>query len=407
MTVFAVDDTRYFDDVFSVQSMNVFHQSDIDFERDGGLIDSIVFDADSHEGKVNNYPALRNDHARHRVKTSASEFVLLPADINDCADLVRNAKLDLLVYPELGADALTYFLAYARLAPVQALWLGDGDTTGIETMDYIITSSVDTTPWKYTEKVFKMSGLGTSFIDDYFELADGLRIAPRSALLERAKFAESLGLPRAAHLYIIACPLTYLHPKFDAAVSKILSQDKLGYAVVIDSSNRTVLQRLYVQRLVDGWGRSETMPATESSEKDEEFNIRKRVVFFASLDVAKNLLALASAHVVLDPFPASRLLSSFQAIAMGIPVITLKEPTARMSGRFTQALYSVMNYTQLVAPSVSEYTLLALSIAHNLKTRAEYVEGILKQRHLLFETETQTMRDWTRFVNHVAPVHKE
>jgi len=234
-------------------------------------------------------------------------------------------------------------------------------------------------------------------------LADGLRIAPRSALLERAKFAESLGLPRAAHLYVIATPLTYLHPRFDAAITKILAQDKLGYAVVIDATNRTVLQRLYVQRLVDGSSRSGAIPSSDSKDKEEEFNIRKRVVFFASLNVAKNLLALASAHVVLDPFPASRLLSSFQAIAMGIPVVTLKEPTLRMSGRFTQAMYAAMNYTQLVAPSVADYIVLALGIAHNPKTRAEYVEGILKQRHLLFDaSETQTTRDWTRFIKHVV-----
>jgi predicted O-linked N-acetylglucosamine transferase (SPINDLY family) len=158
--------------------MNIFHQSDVDFERDGGLIDSIVFDADSHEGKVNTYPALISDHARHRVKTAASEFVLLPTDMNGCADIVRAANLDLLVYPELGADSLTYFLAFSRLARVQALWLGDGDTTGIPTIDYIITSTVDTTPWKYSEKVFRMHGLGTTFIDDYFEVLLGNHHTP-------------------------------------------------------------------------------------------------------------------------------------------------------------------------------------------------------------------------------------
>ena len=32
---------------------------------------------------------------------------------------LRNARLDVLVYPEVGIDPVTYYLSFARLAPVQ------------------------------------------------------------------------------------------------------------------------------------------------------------------------------------------------------------------------------------------------------------------------------------------------
>ena len=37
-------------------------------------------------------------------------------------------------------DKTTYFLAFSRLAPVQAVWWGNPDTTGVPTIDYYLTS---------------------------------------------------------------------------------------------------------------------------------------------------------------------------------------------------------------------------------------------------------------------------
>ena len=34
---------------------------------------------------------------------------------------LRNARLDVLVYPEVGIDPVTYYLSFARLAPVQVI----------------------------------------------------------------------------------------------------------------------------------------------------------------------------------------------------------------------------------------------------------------------------------------------
>ena len=121
-----------------VMSVNSFHQADDVEKRDDDLlmIDSIIFDADKHEGSVNNYPLLKDDYIRNQIKKDASDFYLLPPDINHCARILREARLDILIYPEIGNEPITYFLSFARLAPVQVLWIGDGDTTGIDTIDY-------------------------------------------------------------------------------------------------------------------------------------------------------------------------------------------------------------------------------------------------------------------------------
>jgi hypothetical protein len=46
--------------------------------------------------------------------------VNLPPDMNMIAASVRAASIDILLYPEIGSDPVTYFLGFSRLAPVQA-----------------------------------------------------------------------------------------------------------------------------------------------------------------------------------------------------------------------------------------------------------------------------------------------
>ena len=252
VTIFSLDDSRYYDELSLVLSMNVFLQTDRDATtRDSDSsssssssssgeeveVESFVFNADKDEGVVNQYPVLRTDPIRISLTQESSEFVILPVDIHQCAQAVRKANLDILIYPEIGGEPISYFLSFARLAPVQALYLGDGDTSGVSNIDYYITSAEDKSSKAsfYSEKVFKMFGLGTLFYDHYTKITKIIKNTPRLALLEKARFAESLGLPRTAHLYLLSNPLSTYHPKFDDVLTRILSQDKLGYVVIIDS----------------------------------------------------------------------------------------------------------------------------------------------------------------------------
>ena len=57
--------------------------------------------------------------------------VVSSQDLNHITQQVRAAALDVLLYPEIGLDPVTYFLSFARLAPVQAVWFGHPDSTGL------------------------------------------------------------------------------------------------------------------------------------------------------------------------------------------------------------------------------------------------------------------------------------
>lgn len=57
-------------------------------------------------------------------------------------ETVAALKLDVLVYGDVGMDALTTGLAHSRLSPVQVAFWGHPGTTGLSTMDYFITSDL-------------------------------------------------------------------------------------------------------------------------------------------------------------------------------------------------------------------------------------------------------------------------
>ena len=90
--------------------------------------------------------------------------------LNSVANSILDDLLDVLIYPEIGMDYLTYFLAYKRLARVQAAFWGHPVTSGIEyTMDYFITSNLfhiynkEYEQNKFIEQLYYMNGLTTYF----------------------------------------------------------------------------------------------------------------------------------------------------------------------------------------------------------------------------------------------------
>jgi protein O-GlcNAc transferase len=187
----------------------------------------IVFHIDTISNK--SHPSW--DAVKAVISERAHVIGFLPLNMGDCASVIRAAELDVLVYPEIGMDPLSYFLSYSRLAPVQAVWLAHPDTTGVSTVDYFLGSDVEPPESKtrYSEELYRMHNFGTVFVDTFQAFSANEHTSPRTSLLERARFIEEIGLPRSAHLYIIAQPLDRLHPDFDIVLTKILMQDRLGY----------------------------------------------------------------------------------------------------------------------------------------------------------------------------------
>jgi protein O-GlcNAc transferase len=69
------------------------------------------------------------DEQSKAIDAAADKVVPTPMNLATAHDVIAGEKPDILFYPDIGTDPFTYFLSFARLAPVQMPSWGHPDTT--------------------------------------------------------------------------------------------------------------------------------------------------------------------------------------------------------------------------------------------------------------------------------------
>jgi predicted O-linked N-acetylglucosamine transferase (SPINDLY family) len=354
---------------------------------------------------IDGYLSRSTDVLVNKINKHAHVVHSVAADLSLFVETIRQAALDVLFYPDLGLDPIPYFAAFSRLAPIQITGLGHQDTSGISTIDYFISDELDPPGHEafYTEKLIRMPGMGTCFYDRFISYASQLQ-NPRTGILERAKYIESIGtifppysslvfivlsspphlprfpdIPRASHVYIIGQPLYALHPSFDQVIIQILTSDQLGQVIFLDKHPAK-----------DSWIQLFSLRFPET--------IRSRLKFHSDLAFSDYLKAIGAGHVLLDPFPVSLYESSFIALSIGIPIITMPSKSSAMNNRMTLSLLSRLGWhgDGLVVSTPAEYVELALRLTHKPKVRSKFVERIISTRHKLFDC-SKVVPSWRSF----------
>ena len=85
----------------------------------------------------------RADAVSESIARAIDRFESVPADPEVVAQRIRDARLDVLVFPDIGLDPLMTVLASLRLAPVQAAFYGHPATTGLDSIDDFLAAM----PW--------------------------------------------------------------------------------------------------------------------------------------------------------------------------------------------------------------------------------------------------------------------
>jgi predicted O-linked N-acetylglucosamine transferase (SPINDLY family) len=293
------------------------------------------------------------DWMAEAFERAPDRFVRVPRQVAPARRAIADLDLDVLVFSDVGMDALTQSLAYSRMAPVQCATWGHPDTTGSPTMDYFLSSELlddADAQAHYTEQLVRMPTLGV-----HYE-------RPR---LAGVRSRESFGLDPGRHVYL--CPQTIFkfHPDFDAALAGILAADPAGDLVVLDGRLPN-----WTCRLKERWAR--TMP---------DANTRVRFLPAQPRDDFLHLLAVAD--VVIDPFPFGGGNTTYEALAVGTPVVTW--PGRYLRGRITQALYRKMGLADCIAGSLADYIALATRIGRDAEYRRALAASIQAAAGVLFE----------------------
>ncbi len=286
----------------------------------------------------------QDDSLRHEIEALADNSIVLPGDLQSAREAIAETNLDVLLYPDIGMDPVTYFLAQARLAPVQCVTWGHPVTTGMPTIDYFLSCDAaepEGAETHYSEILVRLGGLPFSY----------RRPSRPDPLGSRADF----DLPTEATIYFLAQNLFKIHPDMDASLAEILRGDPTGVILLLEGQDIK-------------WGQILRGRFAETLGPNAE-----RVVFRSRQSHENYMRLLALSDVSLDSFPFCGGNTTYQSLAIGTPMVTL--PGDYLHGRLSLAIYRHMEMLDCVVKDPGDFARIAL----RLGTEPEFRQTIEKQ----------------------------
>ncbi|MFZ2541855.1 MAG: tetratricopeptide repeat protein, partial [Gallionella sp.] len=313
-------------------------------------------------------PNTERDTLSQHLDALADKSLTLPASLKNQQQAVAAEKLDVLFYPDIGMSSFTYFLAYSRLAPVQAVSWGHPDTTGLDTMDYFVSAASiepEDAEEHYTERLIRMNRIPCF----YQPLVVPEQISTRA----------SLGLPESGTLY--GCPqsLFKFHPDFDAVLAAIAEGDPAGRIVLLVGKYSAWTDLLRAR-----WAK--TFPV-----------LLERVLFLPRIPTERFMTLMANMDVLLDPIHFGSGNTLYEAMVYGTPIVTW--PGKFMRGRIVAGAYRQMCIADApVAPRLEDYAPLALALGCDSERRRALRQASLAAANRELFADLKAVREFEAFL---------
>jgi protein O-GlcNAc transferase len=270
---------------------------------------------------------------------------------------IRAEQLDILVYPELGMDHVTFALAGLRLAPRQFAAWGHPVTTGHAAIDTFFSCDVmepADADAHYTERLVRLPGIGTRFARPV------LPIRP-----ER----DSLNLPAEAILLLCPQSLFKIHPDNDALFARVLAANPSARLILFAGRHPAVTDQ-FMRRL-------------QACFEQYGIAIRERTHILPQLSHEGFLAVNLACDAMLDTMRWSGGQTSVDALDCGLPVVTL--PGAMMRGRQSSGMLKLIDVEELIATDVDDYLRIATRLCTDPEWRAALSARIRENSGRLFD----------------------
>ncbi|GLD97541.1 hypothetical protein PINS_up006231 [Pythium insidiosum] len=341
----------------------------------------------------------RRDHVTRAMLDALDDerthhIVLSHRSFEQAHNAIAALRLDVLVFTELGMHPSTYFLAFSRLALRSVLFWGHAVTSGIDTVDYFVSSrlfrpqlrrnesrdiELELEPptelqSRYSECLYEMEGLTTAF--------------PRPPRIRRARLSltrEALELPPRDELpLMILLPQTLykLHPDLDSVIDAVLSAAPTSLLAVTIGSKPRLIHGLKAR-----WQR------TLRSE------VFRRVFFVRPLAPVEFLELAAMSDLVLDPFPVGGGRSSLEVFSVGTPILGLRSRTTVL--QLTLAMYRVMGMPFCcMFDDVNALVAEATRLLENPRALHELRRQIMENNYKLYD-DPLVASEWSTFFKRI------
>lgn len=264
------------------------------------------------------------------------------------ARAILDSDLDILIYTDIGMDAITYFLAAMQLAPVQCAMVGHGTTTGLPTVQYYISGDFESEQADnhYREQLIRLPCLGAAQFPPPFV---------EGPLPERKDWK----IPDDVVVFV-SCANGIKHQP---------GRDRLLIDILKRAPNSCIVLKPYhilneEQRMTE---RLETAAAAAG--------VSERLFVIPPLKHVDALLAIAD--IQLDTYPYGGWTTNMEALYSGLPIVTQEGDMAR--SRWGAYMLRALGIEEGIAKNEKEYVDWAVKYASDAELRSR-VKTVIKER---------------------------
>ena len=247
----------------------------------------------------------------------------------DAINQMRELKLDIIIDLMGYTSYQRLELFKNRIAKKQVIWMGYCNTTGLKNMDYIISDKnlIYSNEQKfYSEKVIYLPKIWNTHCGFDFERKEN----PPPLLKNNYITFGSFNNPAKINKNVIFC------------WSKILKEIENSKLIIKCSNDKKKLDR--IESLM------------------EKNGVLDSVIFHKRFEDKKDHLNLYNeVDIALDTFPYNGVTTSFEAIWMGVPVITMAG--YNFNSRCGESINKNLNMEQLIAKNEDDYVSKAVSLS--------------------------------------------
>ena len=286
------------------------------------------------------------------ISTEITDLVHKTINISKLSELnalnkIREFNLDIMIDVMGYTSQNRIGLFKNRIAKKQVIWMGYCNTTGLKNMDYIISDPNLINPSEekfYAEKVKYLPEIWNCHSGFDFERKENSPPFLKNNYITFGSFNN----PAKINENVVDC------------WSKILKNTKNSKLILKCSNDKQKFTR--IKKLI------------------KEKGLLKSVIFHKKFEDTKDHLNLYNKiDIALDTFPYNGVTTSFEAIWMGVPVLTMAG--YNFNSRCGESINKNLNLEYLIAKDEEEYISKATNLSNNKKFFFElrkfiYVEGL-------------------------------
>lgn len=299
-------------------------------------------------------------------------FVAGSRSIEEWQAAIREAQLDVLLYPEVGIDPVCAQLAALRLAPVQAMAWGHPQTSGLPTIDVFLSSELMEPPdgaGHYTEQLLPLPGIGTYYIP--------LEVDPAPVDW------QAWGVDPDRVLYLCAQSLFKYLPQHDEVFPRIARKvGKCQFLFLRGRLSQGIRERFW-QRLRRAF-------------QAYDLAAEEYVVLLPELSPAEYAAYNALGDIYLDSLGWSGGNTTLEALPHGLPIVTL--PGSLLRGRHTYAILQQMGILDTIAHTLDEYVQIASQLGLDPEWREQMGQQVKRRQERVYRDRTpiRALEKWLR-----------